>query len=54
MKKIIVTILIMLQLFYVGMINAKVESFDNGYGKTIVYVEIFGFRFNYWNESEEI
>ena len=50
MKKIILTVLIMFQLFYIGLLNAQVESFDNGYGQVITYVEIYGFRLNYLQE----
>ena len=54
MKKVILTVLIMLQLFYIGLVNAKVDSFNNGYGEIVAYIEIYGFRFNYIIESEVI
>jgi hypothetical protein len=50
MKKIIITVLIMVYLFVLGLINAEVHSMETSGGYMVTYVEIYGFRFNYWEE----
>lgn len=52
MKKIFITILVMVYIFVLGLLGAKVNSFDNGNGYIITDFEIFGFNLRYWSEVE--
>lgn len=49
---IILTILVMLQLFYYGLINAKTYWGYDVYGNMLCDIEIYGFRFGYWQNNE--
>ena len=47
MKKVILTILIMLQLFFYGLVNAKLYWGYDIHGNMLCSIEIAGYRFNY-------
>jgi uncharacterized protein YxeA len=51
MKKVFITILVMIYIFVLGLLGAKVNSFDNGNGYIITDFEIFGFSLRYWSEK---
>lgn len=49
---VIATVLIMLQLFYCGLVNAKTYWGYDVYGNMLCDIEIYGFRFGYWQHNE--
>jgi len=49
---IVLTILVMLQLFFYGLINAKTFWGHDVNGNMLCDIEIYGFRFNYWQYNE--
>ena len=49
---IISTILVMLQLLYYGLINAKTYWGYDIHDNMLCDIEVYGFRFNYWQHNE--
>lgn len=49
---VILTVLIMLQIFFCGLVNAKTYWGYDIHGNIICDIEIYGFRFSYWQNNE--
>lgn len=49
---IIITILVMLQLFFISLVNAKTYFGYDIHGNIMCDIEVAGFRFGYWQHNK--